>query len=155
MGHGHGHRCPSLLPPIDSLRCINVRAFERITECSWGYYTRPGRLGLHGAGEMGNDGHHHHWGDERPEMFGRRRPLGLIIIALLLLVTSIVFEHHDVLVRVTNIHLPFPLPLFQRSRLHTSFSVPGRGQVQVSWERILRNPYTLPPILFCVTILGG
>ncbi|OJA14316.1 hypothetical protein AZE42_01572 [Rhizopogon vesiculosus] len=27
-------------------------------------------LGLHGAGEMGTDGHHHHWGDERPEMLG-------------------------------------------------------------------------------------
>ena len=27
-------------------------------------------LGLHGAGEMGTDGHHHHWGDELPESLG-------------------------------------------------------------------------------------
>ncbi|KAG2337274.1 hypothetical protein BDR05DRAFT_848702, partial [Suillus weaverae] len=111
-----------------------------------------------GHGEMGNDGHHHHWGDEVPEMLGLRYPLGLVIIALLsLLVTSVVFDHHDVLVRVTNkhIHLPRPLSLFQRSRLPPSFSVPGRGQAQAPWERILRNPYALPPILFCVVILGG
>ncbi|KAG2130170.1 uncharacterized protein EDB93DRAFT_1340533 [Suillus bovinus] len=56
-------------------------------------------------------------------------PLGLVIIVLLsLLATSIAFEHHDVLVK-------------------------GRGQAP--WERILRNPYALPPILFCVAILGG
>ena len=27
-------------------------------------------FGLHGAGEMGTDGHHHHWGDELPETLG-------------------------------------------------------------------------------------
>ncbi|KAG2076121.1 hypothetical protein BDR04DRAFT_987699, partial [Suillus decipiens] len=112
----------------------------------------------HGHGEMGNDGHHHHRGDERPEMLGLCYPLGLVIMVLLsLLATSIVFEHHDVLVRVTNkhIHLPSPLSLFQRSRLPPSFSVPGRGQPQAPWERILRNPYALPPILFCLAILAG
>jgi hypothetical protein len=62
-----------------------------------------------------------------------------------------------VLVRVTNkhIHLPSPLSLFQHSRPHPSFSVPGRGQAQAPWERIMRNPYALPPILFCMAILGG
>lgn len=35
---------------------------------STGVITRG--LGLYGAGEMGIDGHHHHWGDEQPEMLG-------------------------------------------------------------------------------------
>jgi len=54
---------------------------------------------------------------------------------------------------VTNkyIHIPSPLSLFQQSRL--SHLVPIRGQG--AWERILRNPYALPPILFCLAILGG
>ncbi|KAG1722679.1 uncharacterized protein EDB91DRAFT_1088037 [Suillus paluster] len=86
-------------------------------------------LGVHGASEMGSDGHHHHFGDERPETLGLRYPLGLIILILFsLLATSIVFEQHDVLVR-------------------------ARGQA--SWERVLRNPYALPPIVFCLAILGG
>ncbi|KAG1848088.1 hypothetical protein DFJ58DRAFT_705167 [Suillus subalutaceus] len=150
-GHGHGRPSPSPSPPSAAL----TLAFN-VSLNATGGITRG--LGLHGAGEMGNDGHHHHWGDERPEMLGLRYPLGLVIIVLFsLLATSIVFEHHDVLVRVTNkhIHLPSPLSLFQRSRLPPSFSVPGRGQAQAPWERILRNPYALPPILFCVAILGG
>ncbi|KAG1840528.1 hypothetical protein C8R48DRAFT_740472 [Suillus tomentosus] len=150
-GHGHGHGRPSpSLPSAASMLVSNASLNAA------GGITRG--LGLHGAGEMGNDGHHHHWGDERPEMLGLCYPLGLVIMVLLsLLATSIAFEHHDVLVRVTNkhMHLPSPLSLFQRPRLHPSFSVPGRGQAQAPWERILRNPYALPPILFCVAILGG
>lgn len=151
-GHGHGHGRPSssLSPAVSSPSALNasLNAARGITR----------GLGLHGAGEMGNDGHHHHPGDERPEMLGLRYPLGLVIMVLLsLLATSILFEHHDVLVRVTNkhIHFPSPLSLFQRSRLPPSFSVPGKGQPQAPWERILRNPYALPPILFCLAILGG
>lgn len=153
-GHGHGHGHPSPSPP-SAASTASVLALNASLNAAGGI-TRG--LGLHGAGEMGNDGHHHHWGDERPEMLGLRYPLGLIIIVLLsLLATSTVFEHHDVLVRVTNkhIHFPSPLSLFQRSRLHPSSLVPGRGQVQAPWERILRNPYALLPILFCVAILGG
>ncbi|OAX36465.1 hypothetical protein K503DRAFT_867554 [Rhizopogon vinicolor AM-OR11-026] len=111
-------------------------------------------LGLHGAGEMGTDGHHHHWGDERPEMLGLRYPLGLVILVLFsLLATSVVFEQHDVLVRVTNkyIQIPSPLSLLHRSR--PSHLVPTRGNG--TWERVLRNPYALPPILFCLAILCG
>ncbi|KAG1886630.1 hypothetical protein F4604DRAFT_1279833 [Suillus subluteus] len=152
-GHGHGHGRPSPSPsPPSAAPTLALNASLNAA----GGITRG--LGLHGAGEMGNDGHHHHWGDERPEMLGLRYPLGLVIVVLFsLLATSIVFEHHDVLVRVTNkhIHLPSPLSLFQRSRLPPSFSAPGRGQAQAPWERILRNPYALPPILFCVAILGG
>lgn len=148
-GHGHGHGYPSAVSTASALALnASLNAAGGITR----------GLGLHGAGEMGNDGHHHHWGDERPEMLGLRYPLGLVIIVLLsLLTTSVVFEHHDVLVRVTNkyICLPSPLSLFQRPRLHPSFLVPGRGQAQAPWERILKNPYALPPILFCVAILGG
>ncbi|KAG1809712.1 uncharacterized protein BJ212DRAFT_1302535 [Suillus subaureus] len=122
-GHGHGHGRPSPSSPAASTLTLNA------SPNAAGGITRG--LGLHGAGEMGNDGHHHHWGDERPEMLGLQYPLGLVIMVLLsLLFTSIVFEHHDVLVR-------------------------GRGQTQAPWERILRNPYALPPILFCVAILGG
>lgn len=151
-GHGHGHGRPS---PSLSSSVASPSAFNASLNAAGGI-TRG--LGLHGAGEMGNDGHHHHRGDERPEMLGLCYPLGLVIMVLLsLLATSIVFEHHDVLVRVTNkhIHLPSPLSLFQRSRLPPSFSVPGRGQPQAPWERILRNPYALPPILFCLAILAG
>lgn len=62
-GHGHGHGRPSpSLPSAASTLASNasLNAAEGITR----------GLGLHGAGEMGNDGHHHHWGDERPEMLG-------------------------------------------------------------------------------------
>jgi hypothetical protein len=148
-GHGHGYPSPSTVSTASALALnASLNAAGGITR----------GLGLHGAGETGNDGHHHHWGDEKPEMLGLRYPLGLVIIVLLsLLATSIVFEHHDVLVRVTNkyIHLPSPLSLLQRPRLHSSFLVPARGQAQAPWERIMRNPYALPPILFCVAILGG
>ncbi|KAG1744856.1 hypothetical protein EDB19DRAFT_1632561 [Suillus lakei] len=85
-------------------------------------------------------------------------PLGLVIIVLFsLLATSVMFEHHDVLVRVTNkyIYIPSPLSLFQRSRLSPPPAFQSRGQAQAPWERILRNPYALPPILFCLAILGG
>ncbi|KAG2136635.1 hypothetical protein DEU56DRAFT_804990 [Suillus clintonianus] len=152
-GHGHGHGRPS--PSPSSTASSITRNASTLALNAAGGITRG--LGLHGAGEMGNDGHHHHRGDERPDMLGLRYPLGLIIIVLLsLLVTSFVFEQHDVLVKITNkhIHLPSPFSLFQRSRL-PSFPASSLSDRQAPWERILRNPYALPPILFCVAILGG
>ncbi|KAJ8596869.1 hypothetical protein M405DRAFT_721903, partial [Rhizopogon salebrosus TDB-379] len=107
------------------------------------------------SAEMGVDGHHHHRGDEKPEMLGLCYPLGLVILVLFsLLATSVVFEQHDVLVRVTDkyIRIPSPSSLLQRSR--PSYLPPARAQGG-TWERILRNPYALPPILFCLAILGG
>jgi len=55
-GHSHSH---SHSPPPFIEDALNASA---------GGITRG--LGLHGAGEMGADGHHHHWGDEVPEMLG-------------------------------------------------------------------------------------
>ncbi|KAG1778893.1 hypothetical protein EV702DRAFT_1277747 [Suillus placidus] len=97
-GHGHGHGRPSPSPsPPSTVSTASTLALNASLNAAGGI-TRG--LGLHGAGEMGNDGHHHHWGDEVPEMLGLRYPLGLVIIVLLsLLVTSVVFDHHDVLVR--------------------------------------------------------
>jgi hypothetical protein len=64
-GHGHGHGYPSPSPSAAST--ASVLALNASLNAA-GDITRG--LGLHGAGEMGNDGHHHHWGDERPEMLG-------------------------------------------------------------------------------------
>jgi hypothetical protein len=65
-GHGHGHEHPSPSPP-SAASTASVLALNASLNAAGGI-TRG--LGLHGAGEMGNDGHHHHWGDERPEMLG-------------------------------------------------------------------------------------
>jgi len=64
-GHGHGHGRPSPSPSPSSV--ASTLALNTSLDAAGGI-TRG--LGLHGAGEMGNDGHHHHWGDERPEMLG-------------------------------------------------------------------------------------
>ncbi|KAI6111651.1 hypothetical protein EDD16DRAFT_1607300 [Pisolithus croceorrhizus] len=93
-----------------------------------------------GGGANSGDGHHHHWGDERPENLGLQFPVFLILLALLTLAgTTAVFGQHDVLVDITNKHIPSPLDLFRRHQ-HV---------------RLVRNPYVLPPILFCVAILGA
>jgi len=55
-GHSHSTSLPSMAPASAALNGSTggvIRGF-----------------GLHGAGEMGTDGHHHHWGDELPETLG-------------------------------------------------------------------------------------
>ncbi|KAI6126563.1 hypothetical protein F5141DRAFT_1081741 [Pisolithus sp. B1] len=105
-----------------------------------------------GGGANSGDGHHHHWGDERPENLGLQFPVFLILLALLTLAgTTAVFGQHDVL--VDSIH----------EQTHTltprSFpSSPARLSLlgkESTIKRLVRNPYVLPPILFCVAILGA
>ncbi|KAF9225031.1 hypothetical protein BS17DRAFT_61992 [Gyrodon lividus] len=109
----------------------------------------------HGGGAMGGgggDGHHHHWGDEKPENLGLRFPVLLILVVLLSLIcTSTAFGQHEVLVDITNKHIHSPLSLFRRG--HQAI-YPGQEQ-RSGVTRILRNPYVLPPILFCMAILGA
>ncbi|KAG8216182.1 hypothetical protein J3R82DRAFT_8205 [Butyriboletus roseoflavus] len=103
----------------------------------------------HGGGIVSGsgDGHHHHWGDEKPETLGLRFPVLLVCLVFLSLVgTSAVFGQHEVLVSITNKHIPSPLSL-----LRSGHQVPPPVGVQ----RIFRNPYALPPILFCLAILGA
>ncbi|KIO01554.1 hypothetical protein M404DRAFT_1002978 [Pisolithus tinctorius Marx 270] len=107
----------------------------------------------HGHGSSGpnsGDGHHHHWGDERPENLGLRFPVFLVLLALLTLAgTTTVFGQHDVLVDITNKHIPSPLEFFQRHH-HV---VSPRKESTSPIKRLVRNPYALPPILFCMAIL--
>ncbi|KIK95824.1 hypothetical protein PAXRUDRAFT_826640 [Paxillus rubicundulus Ve08.2h10] len=109
----------------------------------------------HGGGATGGDGgdgHHHHWGDERPENLGLRFPVLLILLVLLSLTcTSVAFGQHEVLVDITNKHIPSPLSLFRRGYQATP---PPREQ-RSGVKRISRNPYVLPPVLFCMAILGA
>ncbi|KAL4067465.1 hypothetical protein V8B97DRAFT_2061682 [Scleroderma yunnanense] len=116
--------------------------------------------GAHGHGHGGNanadggDGHHHHWGDEKPELLGLRFPVFLIFLVLLSLVgTSIVFEQHNVLANITNKHIPSPGDFFRRHR-HAMTS-PQLEPTSSAMMRLIRNPYALPPILFCTAILGA
>ncbi|KAH0831311.1 hypothetical protein J3R83DRAFT_13955 [Lanmaoa asiatica] len=107
----------------------------------------------HGGGAVrgASDGHHHHWGDENPETLGLRFPVLLICLVLLSLVgTSAVFGQHEVLVSITNKHIPSPLSFL---RLGHQAPPPADGQTGV--HRIFQNPYALPPILFCLAILGA
>jgi hypothetical protein len=60
-GHSHSHSGPRSPSPTSELTWAALNA-------SAGGITRG--LGLHGAAEMGVDGHHHHRGDEKPEMLG-------------------------------------------------------------------------------------
>ncbi|KAH7883113.1 hypothetical protein F5I97DRAFT_1831931 [Phlebopus sp. FC_14] len=103
------------------------------------------------AGKGGDGHHHHHWGDEKPETLGLRFPVFLILAVLLSLAsTSVVFGQHEVLVGITNKYIPYPpLWLFRRGGRHTTQSNSN------SMQRIGRNPYTLPPIIFCLAILGA
>ncbi|KAI6020290.1 hypothetical protein BKA83DRAFT_4298838 [Pisolithus microcarpus] len=105
-----------------------------------------------GGGTNSGDGHHHHWGDERPENLGLQFPVFLVLLALLSLVgTSAVFGQHDVLVDITNKYIPSPFELFRR---HQHVVSPGKESTSTV-KRLVRNPYVLPPILFCVAILGA
>ncbi|KAG6329964.1 hypothetical protein ID866_9123 [Astraeus odoratus] len=115
----------------------------------------------HGHGHGGNDnafsgggdGHHHHWGDEKPEILGLRFPVFLILLVLLSLVgTSTVFGQHDVLVNITNKHIPSPAELFRRHR-HVVSTLQMESASAV--KRLIQSPYALPPVLFCVAILGA
>jgi len=78
--------------------------------------------------------------------FSYEIPLGFPLFSLL-------FKLSDLPLIVTNkyIHIPSPLSLLERSR--PSHLVVSRGNGTL--ERILRNPYALSPILFCLAILGG
>ncbi|KAF8838727.1 hypothetical protein BDN67DRAFT_1070545 [Paxillus ammoniavirescens] len=109
----------------------------------------------HGGGATGGDGrdgHHHHWGDEKPENLGLRFPVLLILVVLIsLMCTSTAFGQHEVLVDITNKHIPSPLSLFRRGYQTTP---PPREQ-RSGVKRISRNPYVLPPVLFCMAILGA
>ncbi|KAI6041612.1 hypothetical protein EDC04DRAFT_2667224 [Pisolithus marmoratus] len=113
--------------------------------------------GAHGhgrgsGGTDGGDGHHHHWGDESPENLGLQFPVFLVLLALLTLVgTTAIFGQHDVLVDITNKYIPSPLQLF---RHHHHVASPGQESTSTI-KRLVRNPYALPPILFCVAILGA
>ncbi|KIM57721.1 hypothetical protein SCLCIDRAFT_1219241 [Scleroderma citrinum Foug A] len=113
--------------------------------------------GAHGHGHGGprvneGDGHHHHWGDERPETLGLRFPVFLIFLVLLSLVgTSAVFQQHNVLANITSKRIPSPADLFRHHR-HALNSIQLEPTSAV--KRFIQNPYTLPPILFCVAILG-
>ncbi|KAF8452847.1 hypothetical protein L210DRAFT_3639296 [Boletus edulis BED1] len=107
----------------------------------------------HGHGHSGGagDGHHHHWGDERPETLGLRFPVSLVCLVLASLVgTSAVFGQHEVLVNITNKHIPSPLSL-----LRPAYLASPPAERRTGAQRILRNPYALPPILFCLAILGA
>ncbi|KAF9237166.1 hypothetical protein BU15DRAFT_49156 [Melanogaster broomeanus] len=100
----------------------------------------------------GGDGHHHHWGDEKPETLGLQFPVLLIVIVLLSFIcTSTTFGQHEVLVDITNKHIPSPTSLFRRGYRGT----PPSPEQASGLKRILRNPYALPPVLFCVAILGA
>ncbi|KAF8547954.1 hypothetical protein OG21DRAFT_1449764 [Imleria badia] len=97
------------------------------------------------------DGHHHHWGDEKPETLGLRFPVLLVCLVLLSLIgTSAVFGQHEVLVSITNKHIPSPLSL-----LRPGYQAPPPAEGRTGAQRIFRNPYALPPILFCLAILGA
>ncbi|KAI6161850.1 hypothetical protein EDD17DRAFT_1583172 [Pisolithus thermaeus] len=105
-----------------------------------------------GGGTTSGDGHHHHWGDERPENLGLQFPVFFVLLALLTLAgTTAVFGQHDVLVDITNKHIPSPLDLFRR---HQHVVSPAKESTSTI-KRLVRNPYVLPPILFCVAILGA
>ncbi|KAH7929037.1 hypothetical protein BV22DRAFT_1030074 [Leucogyrophana mollusca] len=107
------------------------------------------------------DGHHHHAGDEG-EVVGIVFPMYLLLTTLLaLLGTSLAFGHHDVLVGVTNKRIPSPISVLRTLlRIDQGHGhVAGRGEDGIGGggglTRVLSNPYALPPMLFCVCILGA
>ncbi|KAL4072309.1 hypothetical protein J3A83DRAFT_4092993 [Scleroderma citrinum] len=121
----------------------------------------------------GNGAHGHgHGGNANADGGTLRFPVFLIFLVLLSLVgTSIVFEQHNVLansmywhmlefcslddsyITVTNKHIPSPGDFFRRHR-HAMTS-PQLEPTSSAMMRLIRNPYALPPILFCTAILGA
>jgi len=61
-----------------------------------------------------------------------------------------VFGQHEVLVSITNKHISSPLSL-----LRPGYQAPPPAERRTGAQRIFRNPYALPPILFCLAILGA
>jgi hypothetical protein len=62
---GHGRECGRPSPALSSSSAASTLTLNASLNAVGGIMQG---LDLHSAGEMGNDGLHHHWGDERPEM---------------------------------------------------------------------------------------
>jgi hypothetical protein len=104
------------------------------------------------------EGHHHHQGDEEPNMLGIEFPVFLVFITLMsLIITALRFNNHTKLVNTAGNHIP-PIGSVIRdtfSRYPTSPSVNyGFRQTPSSpTVAIISNPFILFPILFCISIL--
>ncbi|KII91877.1 hypothetical protein PLICRDRAFT_173673 [Plicaturopsis crispa FD-325 SS-3] len=101
------------------------------------------------------EGHHHHPGDEDPNMSGIVFPTLLILTTLVsLLGTAAFFNNNTKLVNITDNRIPLPAALLRsfRSRYPSALSYTDATPTS-PLALLLTNPFTASPVLFCVAIL--
>ncbi|KZT26102.1 hypothetical protein NEOLEDRAFT_1132660 [Neolentinus lepideus HHB14362 ss-1] len=104
---------------------------------------------------VGEEGHHHHFGDETANLLGIQFPVFTIIGTITsLLISALVFNNHSKLVNVAGNYLP-PLSFLLRS-ISSRYPMPSSYTHPLPATAIgtlLSNPYTLSPILFALSLI--
>ncbi|KDQ56617.1 hypothetical protein JAAARDRAFT_36096 [Jaapia argillacea MUCL 33604] len=104
----------------------------------------------------GEEGHHHHFGDETMDVFGIQLPYLLILGSIVsLAASSVIFESHSKLVNISGSYLP-PISsvIHSLTSRYPSSSYGVFHPPTTELGKILANPFTLAPIGFGVGLLA-